>query len=108
MENLNFDDNGDLIKSNENSTYRESEYTASKLTLEDFARKVIFEHGGIIPWSRKLGISRGRASQILHGIDLPIKIDTITKIAATSNIKPMVLQQIFLNHKKGVPKNENE
>lgn len=69
----------------------------SSLTMNDFAKLVIFKFGSIKNFGRKLGVTRSRASQLLTGLDLPKTPDTIKKIAEVLDIDAVVLTMCFSN-----------
>lgn len=78
-----------------NITIESEKYASSNLTLKDFAKLVIFRCGGCKGFAREMSFSRSRASQILHGYELPKNPDTINKISLLLNVDSIVLAQLF-------------
>lgn len=70
------------------------------VSFSTLSKIAIFKCGSVGAFGRRLGVSRSRASQILNGIDIPIKPDSIQKIADVLSINIVLLTQLFSQQKE--------
>ena len=98
MENNNIIPRSELIKRKFNS--RDNLNLASNLTLDDLARLILFKFGSIQKFSRRLGWTRARGTQILKGYGIPENPEIIRRIANLLNIDSLVLAQLFERERK--------
>ncbi len=65
------------------------------LEMNDLAKIVSFKFGSISNFGKKMGWGRARACQLLKGHELPVRHESIEKIAEVLDINVVILTQLF-------------
>ena len=65
------------------------------LNLNDLAKLALFRCGSVKEFGRRLGMSKGRASQILTGFHVPKDPKRVKEIAKVLSIDAVILMQLF-------------
>ena len=97
----NIANNEDKQKSNITNENKPISRTTLRLTLRDVSNLAVLKYGGVNAFGRALGINKSTASQVLSGAYIPVKAETIHKIADALNIDAVTLSQIYADHKEG-------
>ncbi len=79
---------------NEELLYKNANIRLS-VTFSDLSKLAILKFGSIKDFGRAWGVGRSRASQILLGVDLPTKPETIRRISTALAVDEIVLTQLF-------------
>lgn len=83
--------------------------TTMELSIDDVKKIAILKFGSVTKFGRKLGVTKSCASILLSGKYVPLKIESIKKIANVLEIEPLLLQRIYDNLKlKRQEAKENE
>jgi len=70
------------------------------VTFSELNKIAFLRYGSTEAFSKKLGVSRSRASQILNGLDVPVKSESIKKIAKLLNVDVVILTQLFAKERE--------
>jgi hypothetical protein len=72
-----------------------------KLTMSDIRNLAVLKFGGVNAFGRALGVTSGLASRLLSGDYIPLKPETIHRIADCLGVDAVTLTQIYSKKNAG-------